>query len=90
MVVVPRCMDQPTGPWHPICDKEKKQEQIAFGVNREFYQIQFFLAEVLHIRGIFSSCLTVLQISRTLECLMTHRHKNVEFSSSTCKKCFTM
>ena len=34
-----------------------------------------FLAEVFHIRSTFSSCLAVLQISRTSECLMTQRYK---------------
>ena len=35
----------------------------------------FFLAEVLPIRITFSSCLSVMQISWTSECLMTQRYK---------------
>ena len=51
----------------PISDSEKKaRENLAFRVNQGSYQLNpAFLAEVLHIRSTFSSCLAVLQRSRT-------------------------
>ena len=65
-------MDQPACPRLPICDGEKKaRANLASRINQGFYQIQFSLTEVLHIRSIFSFCLAVLWISRMSEYLMT-------------------
>ena len=52
---------------------KKDKGNFGFQGNSRFLPNAFFLAEVFHIRSTFSSCLAVLQISRTSECLMTQR-----------------
>ena len=61
----------------PVHGSEKKQlSKFGYqGQSRILPNPDFFLAEVLHIRGIFSSYLAVLQISRTSQCLLTQRLK---------------
>ena len=60
----------------PIHDREKKDKFGFQGIIKDSTKSNSFLAELLHIRSTFSSCLAVLLISRTSEGLMTQRYMN--------------
>ena len=60
----------------PIHDREKKGKFGFQGTIKDSTKSNSFLAELLHIRSTFSSCLAVLLISRTSEGLMTQQCMN--------------
>ena len=60
----------------PIHDREKKGKFGFQGIIKDSTKSNSFLAELLHIRSTFSSCLAVLLISGTSEGLMTQWYMN--------------
>lgn len=85
MVSEPTGVSQASNTWY----WKKARVNLAFRINQGFYQIHIFLAEVLTIRSIFSSCLAVLQISRMSEFFQSKALKNLNFHLSLVK-CFSI